>query len=1229
MSSIYLSLLMTGATISALGVGPAPNYVLEAIPEGYQLQEYDDCGVAGRQPHVNMTGSYLYTFNPSDCAGTPNERSAVFNYTAVQAVYSNLNPALSYVLALTYPNDRVYKRVQSLEANGIELHGPCPLPLAKATRVIVRVPPEVSREGKMALTWKRLGEANAAVSIIELWANEAPGNSLRFGFLTGLAQSLEGQAMDLTYRGLPGAEVTLSAPGASGVLMATAGKEGTFSFSRSEMEALSPAGKWTLTIRHRGDQAGTNLNAVNLFFEPVHYRPRPVRTAGLKTNTISLDGDWRINPVPGLDIRHTPLNGPGWSGIKVPGQWLQQGYDVPKDRTVAMAKEFTVPKNWSGHRVILRFDAVHAGTTYWLNGRKLGYSENLFTPVEWDITDSVAPGGINRLDMEMKVDTLSETYSISSKYAFHNLGGIDRAVRVFALSPTHISQLHLDAGLDNEFRDGELRLCAVVEGGAAPEKDLELSIELRDSRGAVVQPSVSRLAIEPFTGSKAVEIKAQVARPLPWSAEKPSLYKLAIELRQHGRTLERIERNVGFRTLEIRGRQLYLNGRVVKLAGSLHHEIDPLTGRANTAVHSAEDVRLLKEANLNHIRTIHYPPNAELLDAADRLGMYVEVEAPVCWNGEATHDTAHKEAVLRPVCAMIDYDHSHPSVILWSVANESYFNLEFFYSAKTCHQLDPTRPTTFENPDQEGTPCGGVTDIANHHYTPWPYDQGYESDPRPILMGEYYFEITHEQTDVAVDPGLRELWGFGHAEPESAFGMALTKEYDRPGGEDPEPLLRPGGWSFIELSDHVIGGSICGSIDEAFYFSETNHAGYAWHHGFWGLIDAWRRPKPEWFLCRHVFSPVWLETRHVEFAPGVKSVRVPVENRYAFTDFSELKFSWQINGHKGELDPRLAPGGKGELEIPVPDGTAEGSHILLRVTKPSGVLVDDMFVWLGHEKSEVLPKASVGAPKWSDDGRRIFIQGDGFNAVFDREKGDFDDGDTRHTCAVISFPTVHATRYDSGDLGASSYAALPGHESRVFEKIEVQEEGAGLRLTVHDHYQDFAGSTSWLMDKTGHGLVSCDYTYSGDPIDTREAGIRFLLKPACDEVKWRRWSEWGGTFPPESITRIEGTARAHRPAQWGPARWNERPSWPWSLDETELGTADFRSVKYNVYDAALLAADASGLELCANADAHFRAALAPGGVAAHLLSRCPFRETALSKGDRLRSEFAVRLRGHS
>ena len=170
-------------------------------------------------------------------------------------------------------------------------------------------------------------------------------------------------------------------------------------------------GRVTLIAQHNGQQRCHSLSTTNLFFEPVHYRPLPAKTAGLATNCLLLDGAWAINPAPTNDVRARPLNSPGWAPFKVPGQWLQQGFDVPQDKPVAVAREFVIPKAWAGNRIILRFDAVHAGTRYWLNGRELGYSENLFTPVEWDITDAAHPGQTNRLDLEMKVATVSEALS--------------------------------------------------------------------------------------------------------------------------------------------------------------------------------------------------------------------------------------------------------------------------------------------------------------------------------------------------------------------------------------------------------------------------------------------------------------------------------------------------------------------------------------------------------------------------------------------------------------------------------------------------------------------------------------------------------------------------------------------------------------------------------------------------------------------------------------------------
>jgi beta-galactosidase/beta-glucuronidase len=422
---------------------------------------------------------------------------------------------------------------------------------------------------------------------------------------------------------------------------------------------------------------------------------------------------------------------------------------------------------------------------------------------------------------------------------------------------------------------------------ARPPEPLSLAIKLRDPSGKVVKHSLADATLGSFTGIKAVDLVAHVTTPLQWSAEKPQLYRLTVELRQGGTALERIERNIGFRNIEVRGRQVYVNGQRVKLAGACHHEMDPLTGRADAARHADTDVRLLKQANLNYIRTSHYPPNAELLDAADRLGMYVEVEAPFCWVSGTLDNATNLSATLTPTSAMVDYHHSHPSVIVWSLANESHFNLQFLASARMVKELDPPRPTTF-NHDMASSLLARVTDIANIHYPPMPYDEVLKDDPRPLFLGEYFFPVCHEQTDVAIDPGLRELWGQGSAEPESAFARACAADFDKP---PLKPGLKPGGWSYITHSDRVIGGAIWASHDDAFYFSVTNHAGYAWHHGFWGLIDSWRRPKPEWWLARHIFSPVWLETRHVPFTPGQKSVRVPVENRNAFTDFSELKFT--------------------------------------------------------------------------------------------------------------------------------------------------------------------------------------------------------------------------------------------------------------------------------------------------------------------------------------------------
>jgi beta-galactosidase len=1240
----FLLTLLVLLAVRATADPVQSDYRIDAIPTGYHLYAYDDCGVVGRQPHIDLADCYNFTFATSDTDDADlKQRSAVFSYKEIRINYADLDPKLSYALALTYASDHVYKRVQSLWAGDTQLHPPIPLPSAKAIQVIVKVPESAVRDGKLALTIKIHGEVNATASIIELWSSGPPKNTLRMTSVAGTLGGLTGRVVDLKNDGVKDAQIKLFAAGKNELLATTTtAKDGTFNFDEKLWKTTAANTDFRIEASSGGEEMTATVPASELGFEPVRYRPMPVKTQGLEKNELDLNGPWKINPhlepVEGAadDVRKRALTDKGWSDFHVPGQWLQQGFDVAQDKPVAMAREFTIPQAWAGYRIILRFDAIHAGTNYLLNGKKLGYSENLFTPVEWDITDAALVGKVNRLDLEMTVATASERLSYSSGYAFHSLGGIDRAVRLYALPQVHIRDMRLLTDLDSSYKDGEVKLSTTLDSHKQADL-LALHFSLLGPDGKPAKLSTSSTDIGSVEGSKAVDATIRVTNPLKWTAEKPNLYKLVIELRNGQDVIERVERSIGFRKIEIRDKQVYINGKRVKFAGACHHEFDPLTGRADAMHHAVEDVKLLKEANLNYLRTSHYPPTQELLDAADRLGVYVECEAPFCWV-QATEDLSDLKPVLTATSAMIDYCHTHPSIIVWSMANESSFNKTFEFSDKLAKQLDPTRLTTFNNPDPNK-----ICDIVNWHYPPMPFDEVGKDDPRPLFLGEYWFPVCHEQTDVSIDPGLRELWGHGHADPTSDWAKMCDASFNAP---TLLPGERPGAWSHIAHSDRVIGGAIWAEIDEPFYFKDGKHVGYAWHHGFWGLIDAWRRPKPEWWLAKMIFSPVWFPVRQVAFAPGQDAVSVPVENRYSFTDLKELNFAWELGTKKGKASASVAPGATGQIKIPIPAGTAQGDKITLRVTNKDGDLINVLKIALGAQKHPALPQPTAGLPKTKSDGWTVQIEGKGFSVVLDQSAGEIAASDPRHKARMISFPMLHITRHDYGDLNgpkSAPYEILPDAKTHVLESCTTAEKGSALEIAIKDHYDHFAGSMIWLIDKNGVGKVSYDYTYTGgatapalergavaprtgDNIDAREVGISALLHRDCDTLKWNRWSEWD-VFPADSISRTEGTAKARRPANQPDVPEITPPTWPWALDQTELGTNDFRSVKFCIYDASLTAPDGSGVRVNANADAHFRACLDKDGVKMHILKNCPLGPLVIKSGDRLKGEFIVTLLG--
>ncbi len=281
-----------------------------------------------------------------------------------------------------------------------------------------------------------------------------------------------------------------------------------------------------------------------------------------------------------------------------------------------------------------------------------------------------------------------------------------------------------------------------------------------------------------------------------------------------------------------------------------------------------------------------------------------------------------------------------------------------------------------------------------------------------------------------------------------------------------------------------------------------------------------------------VFSPVWLPVRQLEYTRGQSSVRLPVENRYSFTDLSELAFSWELGAKKGTIHAAVPPRSKGEIVIAVPPGTPEGEKLVLKARDARGELIQAAAIRLGRPVPVTVPQPTAGPPTIHDDGKTIVLEGDGFSLVFDKAKGDLLPADPRHHGSLLRFPVPHLTQYDFGDLAGprgKPYAVYPDLKSRRTERVVVRKRPECTELVVYDRYERLAGSTTLRIDRKGLAKVACDYVYSGPELDSREAGVRFVLAPSCDELAWRRWSEWD-VFPEDSICRTEGRAKALRAA---------------------------------------------------------------------------------------------------
>ena len=510
---------------------------------------------------------------------------------------------------------------------------------------------------------------------------------------------------------------------------------------------------------------------------------------------------------------------------------------------------------------------------------------------------------------------------------------------------------------------------------------------------------------------------------------------------------------------------------------------------------------------------------------------------------------------------------SHPSVIIWSMANESQWSPLWAEVLKQVQAFDPTRPVSFHDQCWGGyNNAHSTAPIGVFHYPDLSGPAACGKEPRPILFGEYCHLNAYNRREQIGDPGLRDVWGLGLARM----------------------------WDAMRTSPGCLGGSIWAAMDDTFFLPDGRTVGY----GTWGPLDGWRRPKPEYWHVTKAYSPVRILDELVAAPAGGQPLHLTVENRSDFSDLSEFGFAWTLAGQSGSVKTLGAPGTKGTLVIPVAVATA-GKVLEIRVTGPRGFMVDAYRFTIGGDKIPVPPGPSPVPPlELQSNAQTLAITGKNFRYTIDAVTGQLQSARAGNHDIPLEGPCLTLVPLDGEGGGTQmtgkepTFAPLWGlctnwKASAVTVEDQSRDRKGASVVHVTGSYAEADGGYDLTIDGTGRLTVAWKFTLK-HALNPRQTGMTFTLPRTCDTLTWRRRGQWSW-YPEDHIGRLTGTASAFSGHTCGLAGPRTAPTWPWSQDENAYGTNDFRSTKFNIFEAALTDAAGLGLRAVAAADRHAHA----------------------------------------
>ena len=855
-------------------------------------------------------------------------------------------------------------------------------------------------------------------------------------------------------------------------------------------------------------------------------QPAPLVVTSTAANSQTLNGPWRFKYFP---VAKLPPNAPeaaftssafddtGWSQLAVPAHWELAGFAEPRygktlaEGTGLYRRTFTVPAVWNGQRVFLRFDGVLSGFEVFINDTRIGEWASGYNAVAFDITSALRPGADNLIAVNVTTRSKGWEFDTNDCWA---LSGIYRDVTLFAVPAVHFQDYATQTKLN---ADGT----ATLTLSATTSTPSNVSGRLLGPDGNIVRE---------FQFATSAPTTVPVAAPQLWTAETPALYTLELSLPSGQKVVEKI----GLREISIVDGVLQLNGRPIKLRGIDHHDMWPDVGRAATEAHLRRDLELIKAANINFVRTSHYPPHRRLLSLCDEMGIYVMDEVPFGFGDEHLTDPSYQESLLTRADATVARDKNHASIIVWSIGNENPNTPLTFATARRVKSLDASRPVCFP---QVGSYFGRTfgdlpadIDIYAPHYPVVSTVRDYATRmTRPVIFTEY----------------------------AHALGLASDRIQEE--------------WAIMQASPRIAGGAIWMFQDQGILRSATARPKtartdfYVWpdadhyydtdlNQGADGIVYSDRTPQTDYWQVRKVYSPVQIQERNLTVRPGAQTIALHVENRFDFRSLAGLDLQWEIQ-RNGVAEQR------GTLPLNAPARSTQEASLAL--TFPADITGADIFTlsfrcaegtassFYEHTVrlatgadtattiAKILPTLAAGSALVIDDQpATLRVTHAAGEVKVDRATGEITLLDRAGTTLASGlFPHIGRRFTETELIRAPRDGLWTGAFLRSPSTVAVEltrEADGSAAILIRGRYprpdaadQALEGSHRVIVHANGTLDVSYDYKFAGGKGAILEAGISLLVPAEAGSFRWLGAGPYAG-YPGKDLLNNFGLYHLHR-----------------------------------------------------------------------------------------------------